>query len=65
MPDAGQVGNGGHLHASAWSGTANVLAGGDGPYGGCDGNFPVGFEPGDAGGELGGSFHWHCSIKPG
>jgi glutamine synthetase len=30
---AGQVGNGGHLHASAWSGPANVLAGGDGPYG--------------------------------
>jgi len=30
---AGQVGNGGHLHVSVWSGTANLLAGGDGPYG--------------------------------
>lgn len=30
---AGRVGNGGHLHVSAWSGGANLLAGGDGPYG--------------------------------
>ena len=30
---AGVVGNGGHLHASVWSGGANLLAGGDGPYG--------------------------------
>ncbi|MDQ3896793.1 MAG: glutamine synthetase, partial [Actinomycetota bacterium] len=30
---AGQVGNGGHLHVSAWSGGANLFAGGDGPYG--------------------------------
>ncbi|MGI9022207.1 MAG: glutamine synthetase [Acidimicrobiales bacterium] len=30
---AGQVGNGGHLHASVWSGGANLLAGGDGPHG--------------------------------
>jgi len=30
---AGQVGNGGHLHASAWSGDVNLLAGGDGPHG--------------------------------
>lgn len=30
---AGVVGNGGHLHTSVWSGGANLLAGGDGPYG--------------------------------
>jgi glutamine synthetase len=30
---AGQVGNGGHLHFSVWSGGHNLLAGGDGPYG--------------------------------
>jgi len=31
---AGQVGNGGHLHLSAWSAEArNLFAGGDGPYG--------------------------------
>lgn len=30
---AGAVGNGGHLHTSVWSGGANLLAGGDGPYG--------------------------------
>jgi len=30
---AGQVGNGGHLHLSVWSGGANLLAGGDGPFG--------------------------------
>lgn len=29
----GQVGNGGHLHLSVWSGGANLLSGGDGPYG--------------------------------
>jgi glutamine synthetase len=30
---AGVVGNGGHLHLSAWSGGANLFAGGDGPHG--------------------------------
>ena len=30
---AGQVGNGGHLHVSAWSGGTNLFAGGDGPHG--------------------------------
>ncbi len=30
---AGKVGNGGHLHLSAWSGGANLFAGGDGPHG--------------------------------
>lgn len=30
---AGQVGNGGHLHMSVWSGGTNLFAGGDGPYG--------------------------------
>ncbi len=30
---AGQVGNGGHLHLSVWSGATNLLAGGEGPYG--------------------------------
>ncbi|HEV7898612.1 MAG TPA: glutamine synthetase family protein [Planosporangium sp.] len=30
---AGQVGNGQHLHFSAWSQGRNVFAGGDGPYG--------------------------------
>lgn len=30
---AGSVGNGGHLHTSVWSDGANLLAGGDGPYG--------------------------------
>jgi glutamine synthetase len=30
---AGQVGNGGHLHFSPWSGGHNLLAGGDGRYG--------------------------------
>lgn len=30
---AGRVGNGGHVHASAWSGGANLFAGGDGPHG--------------------------------
>ena len=30
---AGQVGNGGHLHLSAWSGGRNLFAGGDGPHG--------------------------------
>lgn len=30
---AGVVGNGGHLHFSAWSGGANLFAGGAGPYG--------------------------------
>jgi glutamine synthetase len=30
---AGQVGNGGHLHLSAWSGGANLFTGGDGPHG--------------------------------
>jgi glutamine synthetase len=30
---AGQVGNGGHLHLSAWSEGRNLFAGGDGPYG--------------------------------
>ena len=30
---AGQVGNGGHLHFSLWSGGKNLFAGGDGPYG--------------------------------
>lgn len=31
---AGQVGNGGHLHVSAWSAEGrNLFAGGDGPYG--------------------------------
>jgi glutamine synthetase len=30
---AGQVGNGGHLHFSVWSGGRNLFAGGDGPYG--------------------------------
>jgi len=30
---AGQVGNGGHLHVSAWSDATNLFAGGDGPYG--------------------------------
>jgi glutamine synthetase len=30
---AGQVGNGAHLHFSAWSGKGNLFAGGDGPYG--------------------------------
>jgi len=30
---AGQVGNGGHLHLSVWSGGANLLAAGEGPYG--------------------------------
>jgi len=29
----GQVGNGGHLHLSVWSGATNLFAGGDGPYG--------------------------------
>jgi glutamine synthetase len=30
---AGQVGNGGHLHLSGWSGGRNLFADGDGPYG--------------------------------
>ncbi|MEW6474039.1 MAG: glutamine synthetase family protein [Actinomycetota bacterium] len=30
---AGQVGNGGHLHLSAWSEGRNLFTGGDGPYG--------------------------------
>lgn len=30
---AGQVGNGGHLHLSAWSEGRNIFTGGDGPYG--------------------------------
>ena len=30
---AGQVGNGGHLHFSAWSEGTNLFAGGDGPHG--------------------------------
>jgi glutamine synthetase len=30
---AGQVGNGGHLHLSAWSDGRNLFARGDGPYG--------------------------------
>jgi glutamine synthetase len=30
---AGQVGNGGHLHFSVWSGGRNLFAGADGPYG--------------------------------
>jgi glutamine synthetase len=30
---AGQVGNGGHLHLSAWSAGVNLLTGGDGPHG--------------------------------
>jgi glutamine synthetase len=30
---AGQIGNGGHLHFSVWSGGRNLFAGGDGPYG--------------------------------
>jgi glutamine synthetase len=30
---AGQVGNGGHLHMSAWSEGRNLFTGGDGPYG--------------------------------
>ncbi|HEU4424221.1 MAG TPA: glutamine synthetase, partial [Pilimelia sp.] len=30
---AGVVGNGGHLHMSAWSGDRNLFAGGPGPYG--------------------------------
>jgi len=30
---AGQVGNGGHLHVSLWSGSSNLFAGGEGPYG--------------------------------
>jgi glutamine synthetase len=30
---AGQVGNGAHLHFSAWGGEGNLFAGGDGPYG--------------------------------
>jgi glutamine synthetase len=30
---AGQVGNGGHLHLSAWSDGRNLFAGGDRPYG--------------------------------
>jgi glutamine synthetase len=30
---AGQVGNGGHLHLSAWLDGTNVFAGGEGPYG--------------------------------
>jgi glutamine synthetase len=30
---AGLVGNGGHLHLSAWSGGSNLFAGGDGPHG--------------------------------
>ena len=30
---AGQVGNGGHLHLSAWDGPRNLFAGGSGPYG--------------------------------
>ncbi|HZQ78649.1 MAG TPA: glutamine synthetase family protein [Acidimicrobiia bacterium] len=30
---AGQVGNGGHLHCSAWSEGRNLFAGGDGPHG--------------------------------
>src|SRR5207249_1052653 len=30
---AGTVGNGGHLHFSAWSNQSNLLAGGNGPYG--------------------------------
>jgi glutamine synthetase len=30
---AGRVGNGGHLHFSAWSGRRNLFAGGDGPHG--------------------------------
>ena len=29
----GQVGNGGHLHLSAWSDGVNLMAGGDGPHG--------------------------------
>ena len=29
----GQVGNGGHLHLSAWSGGANLMTGGGGPHG--------------------------------
>ena len=30
---AGQVGNGGHLHCSAWAEGRNLFTGGDGPYG--------------------------------
>ena len=30
---AGHVGNGGHLHLSAWSGGANLFTGGEGPHG--------------------------------
>src|SRR5437763_1268306 len=30
---AGRVGNGGHLHCSAWSGGRNLFTGGEGPYG--------------------------------
>jgi glutamine synthetase len=30
---AGNVGNGGHLHASFWAGGENLMAGGPGPYG--------------------------------
>lgn len=30
---AGQVGNGGHLHLSAWTGEQNLFAGGGGPHG--------------------------------
>ncbi len=30
---AGQVGNGGHLHASIWQNGRNLFAGGDGPHG--------------------------------
>jgi len=30
---AGSVGNGGHVHASAWAQRRNLFAGGDGPYG--------------------------------
>ena len=30
---AGQVGNGGHLHLSAWDESGNLFAGGPGPYG--------------------------------
>jgi glutamine synthetase len=33
MVAAGSVGNGPHLHLSAWSSGANLFAGGDGPYG--------------------------------
>jgi glutamine synthetase len=31
--DAGGVGNGGHVHLSLWRGDADLMAGGDGPYG--------------------------------